>query len=117
MGSAAKPRFDHKHFALVRWSRCSASQLLAKPKENVRRDTEPTHSTEYRPDYGQQRFRPVALVEHQLLIIRPVVQQKSSVLNGYLAHSEEGMPAAVCNRIRIRGRFQQCQLNSTPLVR
>ena len=27
--------FDHKHFAIVRWPRCSASQLLAQPKETA----------------------------------------------------------------------------------
>ena len=27
--------FDHKHFAIARWPRCTASRLLAKPKENA----------------------------------------------------------------------------------
>ena len=40
---------------------------------------------------GQQRFWPVALIEHQLLIIGTVVQQKLPVLYGYLAHSEVGL--------------------------
>ena len=26
---------DHKHFAIARWPRCTASRLLAKPKENA----------------------------------------------------------------------------------
>ena len=48
------------------------------------------------PDKGfvirrsQQGIRPVTLIQHQLLIIRTVVEQKNTVLYRYLAHSKVG---------------------------
>ena len=48
------------------------------------------------PDKGfvirrsQQGIRPVALIQHQLLIIRTVVEQKNTVLYRYLTHSKVG---------------------------
>ena len=35
MSGARSLRFDHKHFAIVRWPRRKAPQLLAVPKENA----------------------------------------------------------------------------------